>query len=165
MYTTSLASQHTDSKPGLPEKSINSSIMPLLVFKLVNWLLAQKKFFRLNNTGTIEIINSTYGATILSLTDAGVLNTPGGGTSDRRTKTNIEYITGDTLPTMLKLKPVKFDWDKRDGTYKGISDIGFIAQDLDDVQSKFGLEVFVDIEDFSDDDELENYEIIFDVPL
>jgi hypothetical protein len=34
------------------------------------------KFFRINSTGAMEVINSGYTATILSLTDAGVLSTP-----------------------------------------------------------------------------------------
>ena len=33
------------------------------------------KFFRLNSTGTMEVINSAYSGTTLSLTDAGVLST------------------------------------------------------------------------------------------
>lgn len=35
------------------------------------------KTFRLNSTGSIEIINSAYSATLLSLTDAGALSIPG----------------------------------------------------------------------------------------
>ena len=35
------------------------------------------KSFRINNAGQLEIINSAYSATILSLTDAGVLTAPG----------------------------------------------------------------------------------------
>ena len=34
------------------------------------------KFFRLNSTGQLEIVNSAYSSVIMSLTDAGVLNTP-----------------------------------------------------------------------------------------
>ncbi len=36
------------------------------------------KYFRLNSVGTLEIINSAYSSTLLSLTDAGVLSTIGG---------------------------------------------------------------------------------------
>ena len=39
------------------------------------------KSFRINNTGQLEIINSAYSATILSLTDAGVLTAPAVATS------------------------------------------------------------------------------------
>lgn len=35
----------------------------------------------------------------------------------------------------------------------------------DMLKSKFGLDIHLDIEDYSDDDELEYYEIKFDVPL
>lgn len=38
---------------------------------------ANNKSFRLNSTGAIEIINSAYSATILSLTDTGGLSVPG----------------------------------------------------------------------------------------
>jgi hypothetical protein len=93
-----------------------------------------KKFFRLNSTGTIEIINNAYTTAIFSLTDAGVLSTPGGGTSDVRKKQNIEYIIDDATPIINQFKPVVFefiaqdvltfkpdlvlgDGDKTDGTY------------------------------------------------
>lgn len=44
-----------------------------------------------------------------------------------------------------------------------IKDSVLLLKDM--IKSKFGLEVYVDIEELSDDTELENYEIIFDVPL
>lgn len=36
------------------------------------------KYFRLNSTGAVEVVNSAYNSTLLSLTDAGVLSTSGG---------------------------------------------------------------------------------------
>ena len=53
--------------------------------------------------------------------------------SDRRDKKNIV-----DLPVGLEfvnlLRPVKFDWARRDGTMQGITEAGFIAQDLDAAQ-------------------------------
>jgi len=85
-----------------------------------------KKTFRINNIGTLEIVNNAYSAVILSLTDAGVLSTPGGGTSDIRTKTNIEYINDDYIPFINKLKPVRFEFNGNIGVKRH----GFIAQDV-----------------------------------
>jgi hypothetical protein len=85
-----------------------------------------KKTFRINNTGVLEIINNGYTTTIFSLTDAGVLTTPGGGTSDIRTKNKIEYINDEYTTFINKLKPVKFEFDR----YEGIIRHGFIAQDV-----------------------------------
>jgi hypothetical protein len=84
------------------------------------------KTFRVNLTGGIEIIDDKYTSIIFSLTDAGVLSTPGGGTSDKRLKNNIEYISGDSSSIILKLKPAKFEFNK----YVGIKRHGFIAQDV-----------------------------------
>jgi hypothetical protein len=84
------------------------------------------KTFRTNNTGALEIVNSTYGTIILSLTDAGVLSTPGGGTSDLRRKTNIQYIDDEITPHILNLKPVKFEYKD----YSSTTRHGFVAQDV-----------------------------------
>jgi hypothetical protein len=84
------------------------------------------KTFRVNLTGDIEIIDDKYTSLIFSLTDAGVLNTPGGGTSDKRLKNNIEYISGESSSIILQLKPAKFEFNK----YAGVKRHGFIAQDV-----------------------------------
>ena len=86
----------------------------------------RSKTIRVNNTGSVEIINDAYTTNILSLTDAGVLFTPGGGTSDIRTKKNIEYIQNDFSDLILKLKPAKFEFKNNEG----IKRHGFIAQDI-----------------------------------
>jgi len=84
------------------------------------------KNFRVNNTGGFEIVNSAYGAIILTLTDAGVLSTPGGGTSDLRRKINVQYINDEITPHILNLKPVKFEYKD----YSGTTRHGFVAQDV-----------------------------------
>ena len=55
--------------------------------------------------------------------------------SDARDKTNIE-TSEYGLDLVNSLKPVKFEWDTRDGAKKGIKDLGFIAQDLKEVDDE-----------------------------
>jgi hypothetical protein len=65
--------------------------------------------------------------------------------SDKRDKKNINPLEIG-LDFINKLKPVVFNWDKRDNYFNGISDgslmeksrnIGLLAQDLDDLQNEF----------------------------
>ena len=58
--------------------------------------------------------------------------------SDVRDKTNIEAIPFG-LDYICAMRPVKFDWDRRDGSANGRKDFGFIAQELDVVEQTFGL--------------------------
>lgn len=64
--------------------------------------------------------------------------------SDARDKTNIEPISNASA-FIKDLKPVKFDWDRRDGVKAKTHDMGFLAQDLDDAQSKHGIQDHLDI--------------------
>ena len=57
--------------------------------------------------------------------------------SDLRDKKNIEDIPHG-LDYILAMRPVKFDWETRDGTRVGKKDYGFIAQELDQVEQDFG---------------------------
>ena len=57
--------------------------------------------------------------------------------SDLRDKINVEDIPHG-LDYILALRPVKFDWNRRDGSSKGKKDYGFIAQELDQVEETFG---------------------------
>ena len=88
------------------------------------------KTLRVNNTGSLEVINNAYTTTIFSLTDAGVLSTPGGGTSDLKTKKNVEYIEDKASDLISKLKPVKFEFKNNEGVKRH----GFIAQDVLEVE-------------------------------
>jgi len=97
--------------------------------------LNPQKAFRLNNSGSVEIVNNAYSTVIFGLTDAGVLSTPGGGTSDIRTKENVEYIYENTLPTITQLKPVKFEFKYNTGVKRH----GFIAQDVLNVKPELVL--------------------------
>jgi hypothetical protein len=49
--------------------------------------------------------------------------------SDERDKTNIVNIPLG-LDFLNTVRPVAFDWDRRDGTFEGKKDFGFIAQEL-----------------------------------
>ena len=53
--------------------------------------------------------------------------------SDERDKTNIEDF-GMGLDFVRRLRPVRFDWDMRDGGKVGIAGSGFIAQELQQAQ-------------------------------
>ena len=64
--------------------------------------------------------------------------------SDARDKTNIEPISNASA-FIKDLKPVKFDWNRRDGVKGKEHDMGFLAQDLDDAQSKHGIQDHLDI--------------------
>jgi len=56
--------------------------------------------------------------------------------SDLRDKTNVEDIPHG-LDFINALRPVKFDWNARDGSRVGKKDYGFIAQELDQVEQDF----------------------------
>jgi hypothetical protein len=60
--------------------------------------------------------------------------------SDARDKANIEPLSNASA-FIKDLKPVKFDWNRRDGVKAKEHDIGFLAQDLDEAQSKHGIQV------------------------
>ena len=59
--------------------------------------------------------------------------------SDRRDKTDIKPLSYG-LDFVKELKPVSFDWNMRDGAKVGNPDIGFIAQDLADLEDKYDAE-------------------------
>ena len=55
--------------------------------------------------------------------------------SDKRDKENIQPSTYG-LDLVNKLKPVTFDWNTRDGAKVGVKDLGFIAQDLQEIDNE-----------------------------
>jgi hypothetical protein len=59
--------------------------------------------------------------------------------SDARDKSNVQDSPLG-LDLVNKLRPVTFDWDRRDGTMSGIKDVGFIAQEVIAVEDD--LEIF-----------------------
>lgn len=56
--------------------------------------------------------------------------------SDGRDKSNIEDSTYG-LELVNSLKPVTFEWETRDGAKTGVKDLGFIAQDLQEVDDDY----------------------------
>jgi trimeric autotransporter adhesin len=64
--------------------------------------------------------------------------------SDKRDKSNINDLKVG-LDFINDLKPVTFDWNMRDGSKKGVKEVGFIAQDLDEAQQKHGIEEYLQI--------------------
>ena len=56
--------------------------------------------------------------------------------SDQRDKTAIEDLDLG-LDFIKAMKPRKFVWNKRDGTWHGRKEIGFIAQELHEVEMDF----------------------------
>ena len=55
--------------------------------------------------------------------------------SDARDKTNVKE-SNYGIDFVNSLKPVKFEWDTRDGAKKGVKDLGFIAQDLKELDDE-----------------------------
>ena len=76
------------------------------------------------------------------------------GLSDARDKSNIQEIPVG-LDYINELKPVMFDWARRDGSHAGHKDFGFIAQDLQLVQDKFGYKEYTKLVHDSNPDRLE----------
>ena len=62
------------------------------------------------------------------------------GLSDGRDKKNIENLES-SLAFVEQLKPVRFNWNMRDGGKVDIPEIGFIAQDLQQVQKDTGMKI------------------------
>ena len=62
------------------------------------------------------------------------------GISDLRDKKDIEELES-SLAFVEQLKPVRFNWNMRDGGKVDIPEIGFIAQDLQQVQLDTGMKV------------------------
>jgi hypothetical protein len=90
-----------------------------------------------NATNEITLGNSSITALRCNVTSISSL-------SDARDKANIEPISNASA-FIKDLKPVKFDWNRRDGVKAKKHDLGFLAQDLDEAQSKHGIQEHLDI--------------------
>ena len=62
------------------------------------------------------------------------------GLSDLRDKKDVENLES-SLEFINQLKPVRFNWNMRDGGKVDIPEIGFIAQDLQQVQQDTGMKI------------------------
>lgn len=74
--------------------------------------------------------------------------------SDMRDKEKIADLPIGT-DFINKLRPVKFTWNTRDGTKVGIEDVGFVAQELDAIQSQFNTDPYLGLVLKSDPTKLE----------
>jgi hypothetical protein len=75
------------------------------------------------------------------------------GSSDARDKKNIYPIQWG-LNFIKKLNPVTFEWDSRNGIMKDAKSCGFIAQELDAVETEFNSTEFTQIVNKTDPDNL-----------
>ena len=74
--------------------------------------------------------------------------------SDERDKTNIiDSPVG--LNFINDIRPVLFDWARRDGEKLGEKGFGFVAQQLDSVQQKYNAEEYLNLVYKSNPDKLE----------
>jgi len=58
--------------------------------------------------------------------------------SDARDKTNVQDSSLG-LDLINRLRPVTFDWDRRDGSMQGYKDVGFIAQEVIEVEDNLDI--------------------------
>jgi len=86
------------------------------------------------NANVFEIRDSNN-SQILTLDNSGVFNTAGGGTSDRRKKDNIMYLSYNHSNTINALKPAKFEFKNN----PGVTRHGFIAQDVLEIKPELVL--------------------------
>lgn len=87
-----------------------------------------------STTATLSSNNSiTLGNSLHTVIRAAVTSIT--SLSDARDKTNIEE-SDYGIDFVNSLKPVKFEWDTRDGAKKGVKDLGFIAQDLKELDDE-----------------------------
>jgi len=96
-------------------------------------------------TGALVSIGTTSNQVVLG--DSNVTNlrcnvTSISAISDERDKTNIVDLPIG-LDFINALRPVKFEWDRRDGSMVGIQEAGFIAQELDAAQGAAGAEEYL----------------------
>jgi len=82
-----------------------------------------------NGSNTITLGNSSITSLHCQVSTISAL-------SDKRDKTNIK-TSEYGLSVIENLKPVTFEWNQRDGERKGLKDLGFIAQDLQEVDDEF----------------------------
>lgn len=76
------------------------------------------------------------------------------GLSDERDKTDV--IDLDWSTDFIKdMRPVKFSWNRRDGSMEGKKDLGFIAQELDSLEEKYSSHEYTRLVHKDDPEKLE----------
>lgn len=76
------------------------------------------------------------------------------GVSDCRDKSNIANIPHG-IDFIKDLRPVTFEWTRRDSSFSGVCDIGFIAQELQQVESTHNSTQYTRLVSTSNPDKLE----------
>lgn len=74
--------------------------------------------------------------------------------SDERDKTNIADLDHG-VNFIKRLRPVKFDWARRDGSFEGKKDYGFIAQELQAVETELNTTEYTNLVSDSNPEKLE----------
>jgi len=74
--------------------------------------------------------------------------------SDQRDKTNIQDSKYG-LEFIKDVRPVTFDWNRRDGSMAGRKDVGFIAQELADVELDYSSHAHTRLVDYTNPEKLE----------
>jgi hypothetical protein len=74
--------------------------------------------------------------------------------SDERDKTNITDLDHG-VNFIKRLRPVKFDWARRDGSFEGKKDYGFIAQELQAIETELNTIEYTNLVDDSNPEKLE----------
>jgi len=74
--------------------------------------------------------------------------------SDERDKTNITDLEHG-VNFIKRLRPVKFDWARRDGSFEGKKDYGFIAQELQTIETELNTIEYTNLVDDSNPEKLE----------
>lgn len=91
-------------------------------------LTGQDAYMTLNSNGTLTLDQYTSAGT-LSVNGSGLVSS----SSDARLKTNIRPITEASLPKIMKLRPVSFEWTEDVEKKRSQVHEGFIAQDVEKV--------------------------------
>jgi len=98
-------------------------------------LLVRSNPVRFGQNQYVIVARDTGNSDILTLDNSGVFWTSGGGTSDRRKKDNIMYLSYNYSNTINALKPAKFEFKNN----PGVTRHGFIAQDVLEVKPELVL--------------------------
>lgn len=98
-------------------------------------LLVRSNPVRFGQNQYVIVARDTGNSDILTLDNGGSFWTSGGGTSDRRKKDNIMYLSYNYSNTINALKPAKFEFKNN----PGVTRHGFIAQDVLEVKPELVL--------------------------
>ena len=67
----------------------------------------------------------------------------------------LDYAIDHGVNFIKRLRPVKFDWARRDGSFEGKKDYGFIAQELQAIETELNTIEYTNLVDDSNPEKLE----------